>query len=194
MKIAIVKYDAGNVQSVVNAIGRLGVETIVSDEGDELASADKIIFPGVGEASTAMKYLRSKMLDTAIVSLTQPVLAICLGMQLLGGYSEENETECLGIAPFDVKRFSSAGLKVPHVGWNNISSLRSPLFKNIAEDSRMYFVHSYFVEQMNEMIAETTYGCGFSAAIQHKNFYGVQFHPEKSGTIGARILENFLDL
>jgi len=194
MKIAIVKYNAGNVQSVIIALKRSGIEPIVTDSGDELSSADKVIFPGVGEASSAMNYLRSKNLDAAIKSLTQPVLAICLGMQLLGKYSDENDTQCLRIVPFEVKRFPADRMKVPHIGWNNISSLRSALFENVAEDSRVYFVHSYFVDKAEETIADTKYGAEFSAALQHKNFYGVQFHPEKSGPVGARILENFLRL
>src|SRR5690242_2479219 len=143
MKIAIVKYNAGNVQSVINALKRFGLEPIVSDSGDELSSADKVIFPGVGEASSAMAYLRSKNLDTAIKSLTQPVLAICLGMQLLGKYSDENDTRCLGIVPFEVRKFPADRMKVPHIGWNSISSLRSALFEDIVHDPRVYFVHSY---------------------------------------------------
>ena len=195
MKIAIVKYNAGNVQSVINAIRRFGIEPIVTGLGDELASADRVIFPGVGEASSAMDYLRTKNLDEAIKSLGQPVLAICLGMQLLCKRSDENDTECLGVLPHNVKMLLANGeIKVPHMGWNNISSLSSPLFHNIAEDSRVYFVHSYFVEKTRETIADATYGSGFSAAVQHENFYGVQFHPEKSGSVGARILENFLKL
>lgn len=194
MKIAIVKYNAGNVRSVINALKRFGVEPIVTDSGDELSGADKVIFPGVGEASSAMNYLRSKNLDAAIKSLKQPVLAVCLGMQLLCKYSDENDTQCLGIVPFEVRRFPADEMKVPHVGWNNISSLRSALFEYITEDSRVYFVHSYFVEKTEETIADTVYGAEYSAAIQHENFYGVQFHPEKSGLVGARILENFLKL
>jgi len=194
MNVAIVKYNAGNIRSVINSVRRFGIEPVVTDRGDELASADRVIFPGVGEASSAMEYLRSKKLDTAIRSLSQPVLAICLGMQLLGTYSDENETSCLAIAPFEVKRFRVDGLKVPHVGWNNILALHSPLFAGVAENSRMYFVHSYFVERTTETIADTVYGAAFCAAVKHENFYGVQFHPEKSGLVGARILENFLRL
>src|SRR5215468_348453 len=150
MKIAIVKYNAGNIQSVINALRRFGLEPIVTDRCDELASADKVIFPGVGEASSAMNYLRSKNLDTAIKSLTQPVLAICLGMQLLCKHSDENDSECLGILPYRAQRFPTNGIKVPHVGWNNILSLKSSLFDGVAEDSRTYFVHSYFVERSDE--------------------------------------------
>ena len=194
MKIAIVKYNAGNIRSVVNAIRRLGIDPVVTDRADELQRADKVIFPGVGEASSAIDYLRSKGLDTAIKSLTRPVLAICLGMQLLCEYSEENETQCLGILPNRVRRFPNSELKVPHMGWNNISSLKSPLLKNIDEGSRVYFVHGYFVGTNDKTIADGDYGLPFSAAVQHENFYGVQFHPEKSGLVGARILENFLEI
>jgi glutamine amidotransferase len=194
MKIAIVKYNAGNIQSVINAVRRFGHEPMATDRGNELQGADKVIFPGVGEASSAMAYLRSKNLDVAIRSLKQPVLAICLGMQLLCKHSDENDTECLGILPYGVHGFPSDGIKVPHTGWNNISSLKSVLFANVAENSRVYFVHSYFVGKTEETIADTTYGPEFSAAVQHGNFYGVQFHPEKSGPVGATILENFLGL
>jgi glutamine amidotransferase len=194
MKIAIVKYHAGNIRSVVNAVRRLGIDPTVTDCGKELQGADKVIFPGVGEASSAMDYLRSRNLDAAIRSLKQPVLAICLGMQLLCEYSEENDTQCLGILPETVGRFPNAGLKVPHMGWNNISSLKSPLLKEIDEGSRVYFVHSYFVEKNDKTIADAEYGSPFSAAVQHENFYGVQFHPEKSGRVGAQILKNFLEM
>ncbi|HYJ91840.1 MAG TPA: imidazole glycerol phosphate synthase subunit HisH [Pyrinomonadaceae bacterium] len=194
MKVAIVKYNAGNIQSVTNAVRRFGLDPVITDSGEELKSADKVIFPGVGEASSAMDYLRSKNLDTAIKSLTRPVLAVCLGMQLLCKYSDENEAECLGILPYKVQRFPANRLKIPHMGWNNISSLKSSLFENVADDSRMYFVHSYFVESVDETIAHTAYGSEFSAAVQHENFYGVQFHPEKSGQVGAKLLENFLKI
>jgi glutamine amidotransferase len=194
MKVAIVKYNAGNVQSVKNALNRLGVEPILTDDPDILHLADKIIFPGVGEASSAMNYLRAKKLDTVIIALQQPVLAICLGMQLLCSSSEENDTECLGILPYRTRRFSNDGLKVPQIGWNNISGLRSSLFDGIAEDSRVYFVHSYFAERGRHAIAEASYGLEFCAAAKYKNFYAVQFHPEKSGKVGASILENFLNV
>lgn len=194
MKIAIVKYNASNVNSVINAVKRFGLEPAVTDIGNDLESADKVIFPGVGEASSAMDYLRSKSLDVVIRNLTQPVLAICLGMQLLCKYSDENETDCLGILPHRVTRFPTAGIKVPHVGWNTISTLKSPLFENVAEDSSVYFVHSYFVGKVEETIADTTYGPEFSAGVVHRNFFGVQFHPEKSGATGAKIVENFLRL
>lgn len=192
MKIAIVKYNAGNLESVRNSLLRLGIEPVVTCDPSELKGADKVIFPGVGEALSAMSYLRGRKLDMAIRSLTQPVLAICLGMQLLCGSSEENGTECLGILPHRVRRFPAAGLNVPHIGWNNISNFRSRLFEGIAENSRVYFVHSYFVEKCGHSTADASYGPVISAAVEHKNFYGVQFHPEKSGPIGAKVIENFL--
>lgn len=194
MKIAIVKYNAGNIQSVKSALNRVGIEPVLTDDPETLRTADKIIFPGVGEASSAMNYLRERKLDTSIKSLTQPVLAICLGMQLLCESSEENDTECLGILPYRVRRFPDDGIKVPQIGWNNISNLTSRLFADVAEDSRVYFVHSYFVGDGEHTIAEATYGPKFSAAVEHKNFFGVQFHPEKSGRIGAKIIENFLNV
>ena len=194
MQIAIVKYNAGNVESVKNALNRLGIEPILTDDAETLQTADKIIFPGVGEASSAMKYLREKKLDAAIKSLTQPVLGICLGMQLLCEFSDENDTKCLGILPFRVRRFASENLKVPHIGWNNIFSLQSELFEGVAEKSYVYFVHGYYVESGENTIATCDYGIKFSAAVWHKNFYAVQFHTEKSGSIGARILENFLKI
>ena len=194
MKIAIVKYNAGNIRSVVNSLNRFGVEPILTDDAEILKAADKVIFPGVGEASSAMRYLRERHLDAAIKSLNQPVLAICLGMQLLCESSEENDTECLGVLPYKVRRFSDKRLKVPHMGWNEISGLRSPLFEGIAENVRVYFVHGYFVEQGEHTVAGAAYGTKFSAAAKHYNFYGVQFHPEKSGRIGAQILKNFLNI
>ncbi len=194
MKVAIVKYNAGNIASVQNALGRLGVESIVSDNADVLGRAEKVIFPGVGEASTAMQYLRERNLDAVIQSLTQPVLGICLGMQLLCSHSEENDTKCLGIFPNLVKRFSDADLKVPHMGWNTISALTSPLFAEVKDGSYAYFVHGYYVDQSINTAASCEYGADFAAAIQEANFYAVQFHPEKSGVAGTRILENFLSL
>ena len=194
MKIAIVKYNAGNVESVKNALNRLGVEPILTDDADVLKSADKVIFPGVGEASSAMQFLREKNLDAAIKNLTQPVLGICLGMQLLCEFSEENETNCLGILPYKVRKFESENLKIPQMGWNNISDLKTDLFKNVAENSYVYFVHSFYVETGAETIAVCDYEVKFSAAINHENFYAVQFHAEKSGAVGEQILENFLKL
>jgi imidazole glycerol-phosphate synthase subunit HisH len=194
MKVAIVKYNAGNVESVRNALTRLGVEAVLSDSAEELKAADKVIFPGVGEASSAMNYLRERNLDAAIKSLTQPVLGVCLGMQLLCDYSEENDTECLGILPRRVRKFAPGELKVPHVGWNDIFALKSPLFTGIDENSFVYFVHSFYVESGAETIAAAEYGTGFSAAVRYKNFYAVQFHAEKSGAVGERILANFLKI
>lgn len=194
MKIAIVKYNAGNTASVANALRRLGVEPVISDESDVLANADKVIFPGVGEASTAMAYLRDRGLDKIIKNLRQPVLGICLGMHLLCASSEENETECLGILPYRVRRFEGERLKVPHIGWNEITELRSSLFNGVDAGSHQYFVHGYFVENGEATTAVCDYGTRFSAAVEHENFYAVQFHPEKSGETGSRILENFLNL
>lgn len=194
MKIAVVKYNAGNIESVKNAINRLGIEPVVTDEAESLQSADKVIFPGVGEASTAMNYLRERKLDEVIKSLRQPVFGICLGMQLLCEFSEENETNCLGILPYKVRKFDNADLKVPQIGWNNIFNLNSKLFTGIAENSYVYFVHGYYVESGKETIAACDYGVNFSAAVEHENFYATQFHPEKSGAVGAEILENFLKI
>ncbi len=194
MKIAIVKYNAGNVESVKNALNRLNIEPVLTDDADELLSADKVIFPGVGEASSAMRFLREKNLDTAIKNLTQPVLGICLGMQLLCEFSDENETECLGILPYKVRKFESEDLKIPQMGWNNISDLRTDLFKGVEDNSYVYFVHSFYVETGAETIAVCDYEVKFSAAVNHKKFYAVQFHAEKSGAVGERILENFLEI
>lgn len=194
MKVAIVKYNAGNVESVKNALNRLNIEPILTDNAETLRQSDKVIFPGVGEASSAMRFLREKKLDQAIKSLVQPVLGICLGMQLLCGFSEENETECLGILPYKVRKFESENLKVPQIGWNNIFDLKSGLFKNVEENSFVYFVHSFYVETGKETIATCDYGVKFSAAVNYKNFYAVQFHAEKSGAIGEQILKNFLEL
>ncbi len=192
MKIAIVKYNAGNVESVKNALNRLGVEPILTDNADELKSADRVIFPGVGEASSAMSFLREKRLDETIKNLMQPVLGICLGMQLLCEFSEENDTKCLGILPQKVRKFESANLKIPQMGWNNIFDLKNELFKGVDENSYVYFVHSFYVESGDATIAVCDYGVNFSAAVSYKNFHAVQFHAEKSGAIGEKILENFL--
>lgn len=194
MKVAIVKYNAGNTASVTNALRRLGVEPVITDDENEIVAADKVIFPGVGEASSAMSYLRSTGLDNTIRSLRQPFLGICLGMQLLCASTEENRTDCLGIVPLRVKKFSANGLKVPQIGWNTIDRLSSPLFANVPANSYVYFVHGFYVESGVETTAMTEYGLSFSSAIEHENFYAVQFHPEKSGEVGGRILENFLAL
>jgi imidazole glycerol-phosphate synthase subunit HisH len=192
MKIAIVKYNAGNVESVKNALNRLNIEPILTDNAEELSSADKVIFPGVGEARAAMEYLRTRNLDAVIKNLTQPVLGICLGMQLLCEFSDERNTDCLGVLPYRVRKFESETLKIPQMGWNNIFDLKSDLFKDLAENSYVYFVHSFYVESGAETIATCDYGVNFSAAVNHKNFYAVQFHTEKSGAVGEKILENFL--
>jgi glutamine amidotransferase len=194
MKVAIVKYNAGNVESVRNALRRLNVEPVLTDDAETLRAADRVIFPGVGEASTAMRFLSEKKLDAAIKSLAQPVLGICLGMQLLCRVSDENRASCLGILPYRVRRFESRALKIPQMGWNNIFDLKSDLFEGVAENSYVYFVHSFYVETGAETIAACDYGVGFSAAARYKNFYAVQFHPEKSGAVGAAILENFLKI
>lgn len=194
MRVAIVKYNAGNTASVVNALHRLGIEPVITDEADELRNADKVIFPGVGEASTAMQYLQDRGLDAVIKSLTQPVLGICLGMQLMCGSSEENDTDCLGILPHRVRRFESETLKIPHTGWNRIYRLRSRLFDGVADGSRVYFVHGYYVETGEYTTSVSDYGQDFSSGIELRNFHAIQFHPEKSGEVGALILENFLRL
>ncbi len=192
MKVVIIKYNAGNIRSVLFALERIGVNAIVTDDYDEIRSADRVIFPGVGEASSAMKYLKEKGLDTLICSLTQPVLGICLGMQLMCSHSEENNTDCLRIFEQKVKLFPSNGLKIPQIGWNNITNLKSGLFNGVADNAYMYFVHSYFVENCENAIAKTDYVIEYSSAIQKNNFWAVQFHPEKSGEAGQKILENFI--
>lgn len=194
MNVAIVRYNAGNMASVMNALARLGFGAVVTDDAAELASADKVIFPGVGEASGAMRFLRERGLDTAIRNLGQPVLGICLGMQLFCSSSEENETECLSIADLRVKRFAGGGLKVPHMGWNRVEGRESKLFRGIGSEEYFYFVHGYFAETGDETTAVCTYGIPFSAAIEKNNFYGVQFHPEKSGDTGMEVLKNFLNI
>jgi len=195
MKIAVIDYKGGNVQSVLFALERLGVLATLTADPEEIRSADKILFPGEGEASTAMQELRSKGLDKILPTCQQPFLGICLGMQLLGTHSEENDATMLGILPFEVKRFAGdAQHKVPHMGWNNLHRLRSPLFESVREEDHVYFVHSYYAPVGNYTIAEGEYPTPFSAAVQYKNFYAVQFHTEKSGPVGTRILENFLKL
>jgi imidazole glycerol-phosphate synthase subunit HisH len=192
MKVVVIKYNAGNIRSVLFALERIGVNAIVSDDHDEIRSADRVIFPGVGEASSAMKYLREKGLDTLISSLRQPVLGICLGMQLMCAHSEENDTTCLGIFNQQVRLFPENGFKIPQIGWNNITHLKTSLFQDVDENAYMYFVHSYYVENCDNAIAITDYVTAFSSAVQKNNFYAVQFHPEKSGDAGQKILENFI--
>lgn len=193
MKVVIVKYNSGNSCSVAFALERIGISALITSEIDEIKTADKIIFPGVGEASSAMKFLREQKLDKVIVDLKQPVLGICLGMQLLCEKSEEGNTDCLGIFKQKVLKFSEAN-KVPQIGWNNISNLNSVLFKNVKEMEYMYFVHGYYAEKSVDTIASTNYGLEYSSALQKDNFYGVQFHPEKSSDAGQKILENFITL
>jgi glutamine amidotransferase len=199
MKIVIIKYNAGNIESVNNALNRLGVNAEITAEPAKIRNADKIIFPGVGEASTTMAYLREKGLDKLIVSLEQPVLGICLGLQLMCSYSEENNTECLGIFDEKVLRFIPKPgeefiTKVPHMGWNAITNLKSKLFSEEIENQYVYFVHSYFAGLGEHTIATCNYINPFSAALQKDNFYATQFHPEKSGTVGTQILKNFINL
>ena len=193
MKVVIIDYKGGNVQSVRFALERLGVEAILTEDREIIQQADKVIFPGEGEASSAMRQLKADGLDKIIPTLKQPFLGICLGMQLLCRHSEENDTAMLNIIPLDVKRFVT-DLKVPHMGWNNIYNLKSPLMANLSEQDYVYFVHSYHVPQSEHTIAATDYPVPFSAAVQYKNFYAVQFHAEKSGPTGTKILQNFLDL
>lgn len=198
MKLAIIKYNAGNIQSVLFALERIGIEATVTDDHEQIKNADKIIFPGVGEASSAINYLRERKLDEVIKNLQQPVLGICLGMQLLCDHSEENETDCLGIIPVRVRKFTPERvqggevLKVPQVGWNSIYDLQSDLFKGIKEQGFIYNVHSYYAEDSNYTIAKCNYGIEYAAAIKKDNFYGVQFHTEKSAYVGEQILKNFV--
>lgn len=197
MSIAIVKYNAGNIQSVLFALERLGVQACVTDDKDELAAADKVIFPGVGAARSAMESLKEKNLDAVIKGLKQPVLGICVGMQLLFEHSDENDTECLGIIPAKVKLFAptlKGAIKVPQIGWNDIYNLKSQLFKDIPEQSYVYYVHSYYAEMNPYCIGTSNYGVEYCGAVQKDNFYGVQFHTEKSAEVGERILSNFLAL
>jgi imidazole glycerol-phosphate synthase subunit HisH len=193
MKIAIIKYNAGNISSVAFALERLGVSPIITDNPEIIRQSDKVIFPGVGEASSTMKYLKEKELDKLIPALKQPVLGICLGMQLMCSFSEEGETPCMGIFDTIVKKFNG-DFKVPHVGWNSLIHMNGPLFKNLPEESYVYFVHSFYADQNEHSIATTNYNKLFSAAMQKDNFYATQFHPERSGKIGELILKNFIEL
>jgi len=193
MNIVIIKYNAGNVVSVTNTLNRLGVEPVLSDDPEIIKNADKVIFPGVGEASTAMDYLRARKLDQLIIGLKQPFFGICLGQQLMCAHSEENDTKCLGIFDLKVKRFEPK-LKVPHMGWNRIFDKKGPLFQGLPEESFIYFVHSYYCELGEDTIAKSDYVNEFSAALYKENFYAIQGHPEKSGQIGQKIIENFLNL
>ena len=194
MKIAIVKYNAGNVQSLTFALNRLGVQPMLTDDPEELISADKVIFPGQGEASTGMRSLKEKGLDGVLGKLNQPFLGICLGMQLMCAKTQENTTECLGIIPYEVVKFESDHVKVPHMGWNDIHNVRSPLLKDVEEGSYIYFVHSYFVPECEYTTAKCTYSIPFSAMLQKDNFHAIQAHPEKSAEAGMKVLENFLKL
>ncbi|MQP52240.1 MULTISPECIES: imidazole glycerol phosphate synthase subunit HisH [unclassified Flavobacterium] len=193
MKIAIIDYGAGNVQSVLFALKRLGFEGTVTNDWNTIKSADKVIFPGVGEASSAMKMLQESGLDILIPTLKQPVLGICLGMQLMCKHSEEGNTDGLGIFDVNVVKFSKE-VKVPQMGWNTIHNLKSPLFTGIKENEFMYLVHSYYASLSENTIATTNYELEYSTALQRDNFFGVQFHPEKSGIFGEQILKNFLNL
>lgn len=191
MKIAIIDYGAGNVKSIEFALQRLGFNSILTKDAEIIKSADRVIFPGVGEASSAMKMLQDTDLDNVIPNLKQPVLGICLGMQLMCSYSEEGNTQGLGIFDVDVVKFET-DLKVPQVGWNTIYNLKSNLFQGIEDESYMYLVHSYYVPKHEDSIACSDYGLEYSVALYKDNFYGVQFHPEKSGKLGEQILKNFI--
>ena len=197
--IAIVKYNAGNIGSVTNALNRLGIENKVTDDPEELKAADKVIFPGVGEAGTAMNYLRERALDQVIKELKQPVLGICLGMQLMCNHSEEGDTECLGIFDTRVKKFpETTGMKVPHMGWNSLNTevvnLQSSILQGLQPVADVYYVHSYYAEVCENTVAACDYILPFSSVLQKDNFYATQFHPEKSADVGELLLKNFLEL
>jgi glutamine amidotransferase len=196
MNLVIIQYNAGNIQSVLYALERLGVQATVTDHVEAIQSADKVIFPGVGEASTAMHYLEERGLDKVIVNLKQPVFGICLGMQLMCAFSEENNTSCLGIFEEQVKLIkpTDATIKVPQIGWNTISNLKTDLFKGVRDESYAYFVHGYYAALGSHTIGTTNYVQPYSCALRKGNFYGVQFHPEKSAKVGEQIIQNFLSL
>ena len=193
--IAVIRYNAGNVQSVMNTLSRFGAKAVLTDDPDVIRDADKVIFPGVGEAGSAMRYLNEHGLSALIRSLKQPFLGICLGMQLMCSFSEEGNTECLGIFPETIHQFPKGqGFKVPHMGWNTISNLSGPLFTGLENESYVYFVHSFYVPLSSYTTAETEYGgIKFSSALSRGNFHGVQFHPEKSGDCGMEIIRAFLE-
>ena len=196
MNTVIIQYNAGNIQSVLYALERIGMTAVVTDDPALIQTADKVIFPGVGEASTAMQYLKQRNLDKLIPQLKQPVLGICLGMQLMCSHSEENDTPCLGIFEEQVKKFSTAvpALKIPQMGWNTICDLKTDLFTSVPENSFAYFVHGYYAAIGKHTIATTNYIQEYSSGLQKDNFYGVQFHPEKSALVGEQIIQNFLSL
>lgn len=196
MEVAIVKYNAGNIRSVINALNRLGVDAVLTDDADELRRADRVLFPGQGEASTAMAYLKERRLDLLIRDLRQPVLGICIGQQLLCRHSEEGDVDCIGVFDVDVKRFRPQRHedKVPAMGWNAITNTSSPLFRGFGEEEYVYFVHSYYVPTCPWTAARADYILPYSAALHKDNFYATQFHPEKSGAVGDRIIKNFLEL
>lgn len=195
MRVAILKYNAGNTTSVAEAVRRLGAEPSITDSAEDISSADRVIIPGVGEAASAMQFLRQRNLDRVIASLVKPVLGICLGMQLLCKSSAEGEVECIGVFSASVSQLpADSNVKIPHIGWNQIKVAKSPLFEAVRHDPFVYFAHSYAVTNCDTAIAYCDYAGGFAAAIEDSNFFGVQFHPEKSGSTGSQILENFLRL
>lgn len=194
MKVVIIKYNAGNIRSVDHALKRMSVEALITDDHSQILSADRVIFPGVGEAATTMAYLKKRELDKVLKELNCPVLGICLGQQLMCSWSEEGDTACIGIFDQEVRRFPSGDLKVPHMGWNSLEKVSGDLFPAEIRGSYVYFVHSYYVPLCEETAAQCTYMLPFSAAMQRDNFYATQFHPEKSGDPGELILKNFLKL
>lgn len=196
MNVAIIKYNAGNIRSVANAVRRLGIEPLITDTAEQIRQSDCVLFPGQGEASSTMQYLRAHGLDSLIRDLRQPVLGICIGMQLLCRHSEEGDVDCLGIFPAEVKRFcpTQHSQKIPHMGWNSLANLRGPLYEGLSESDFVYFVHSFYVPQNEYSIADSDYIQPFCASMQKDNFYATQFHPEKSGRVGEQILRNFINL